>query len=171
MFNNTTHRPATIQRIRIGATADGKITAIGHESWSGDLPGGKPETAVQQTRLLYAGANRMTATRLAVLDLPEGNAMRAPGEAPGMMALEIAMDEMAEKLGLDPIEFRIRNDTQVDPEKPERPFSQRQLVECLRIGAERFGWSKRNAAARHRRATGAGWSAWASPPRSATTWS
>ena len=59
----------------------------------------------------------MTATRLAVLDLPEGNAMRAPGEAPGMMALEIAMDEMAEKLGLDPIEFRIRNDTQVDPGK------------------------------------------------------
>ena len=144
MFNNTTHRPATIQRIRIGATPDGKITAIGHESWSGNLPGGKPETAVQQTRLLYAGANRMTATRLAVLDLPEGNAMRAPGEAPGMMALEIAMDEMAEKLGIDPVEFRILNDTQVDPEKPERPFSQRQLVECLRIGAERFGWSKRN---------------------------
>ena len=71
--------------------------------------------------------NRMTATRLAVLDLPEGNAMRAPGEAPGMMALEIAMDEMAEKLGIDPVEFRILNDTQVDPEKPERPFSQRQL--------------------------------------------
>ena len=70
--------------------------------------------------------------------------MRAPGEAPGMMALEIAIDEMAEKLGIDPIEFRILNDTQVDPEKPERPFSQRQLVECLRIGAERFGWSKRN---------------------------
>ncbi len=111
MINNTTHRPATIQRIRIGAAADGKITAIGHESWSGDLPGGQPETAVSQTRLLYAGANRMTAMRLAVLDLPEGNAMRAPGEAPGLMALEIAMDEMAEKLGLDPIEFRIINDT------------------------------------------------------------
>ena len=89
--------------------------------------------------------NRMTATRLATLDLPEGNAMRAPGEASGMMALEIAMDEMAEKLGIDPIEFRILNDTQVDPEKPERPFSQRQLVECFRTGAERFGWSKRNA--------------------------
>ena len=97
-----------------------------------------------QTRLLYAGANRMTATRLSVLDLPEGNAMRAPGEAPGMMALEIAIDEMAEKLGLDPIEFRIRNDTQVDPEKPDRPFSQRQLVECLRLGADRFGWAQRS---------------------------
>jgi xanthine dehydrogenase YagR molybdenum-binding subunit len=97
---------------------------------------------VQQTRLLYAGANRMTATRLARLDLPEGNAMRAPGEAPGMMALEIAMDEMAERLGLDPLEFRERNDTQVDPEHPERPYSQRQLVECMRVGAERFGWDK-----------------------------
>ena len=161
--NNTTHRPATIQRIRIGAAQDGKITAIGHESWSGDLPGGGPETAVLQTRFLYAGANRMTAMRLAVLDLPEGNAMRAPGEAPGMMALEIAMDEAAEKLGLDPVQFRIINDTQVVPDHPTKPpsddpqakvpdeqppknppFSQRQLVQCLREGAERFGWSKRN---------------------------
>ena len=90
----------------------------------------------------------MTAKRLAVLDLPEGNAMRAPGETPGLMALEIAMDEMAEKLGMDPVEFRILNDTQVDPGNPARPFSQRQLVECLRIGAERFGWNKRQAAAR-----------------------
>ncbi len=162
--NNTTHRPATIQRIRIGATRDGKITAIGHESWSGDLPGGGPEVAVMQTRALYAGATRLTAMRLAVLDLPEGNAMRAPGEAPGLMALEIAMDEMAEKLGLDPVEFRIINDTQMLPDNPARPssstdpqakppkepenkaipFSQRQLVECLRTGAERFGWSRRN---------------------------
>ncbi|MGZ8294663.1 MAG: molybdopterin cofactor-binding domain-containing protein, partial [Telluria sp.] len=145
MFNNTTHRPATIQRIRIGATRDGKITAIGHESWSGDLPGGGPEVAVMQTRLLYAGANRMTAMRLAELDLPEGNAMRAPGEAPGMMALEIAMDEMAEKLKIDPVTFRILNDTKVDPEKPERRFSQRRLIECLRTGAERFGWNARSA--------------------------
>jgi xanthine dehydrogenase YagR molybdenum-binding subunit len=152
MFNNTTHRPATIQRIRIGATADGKITAIGHESWSGDLPKGKPDGAVDQTRKLYAGANRMTATRMATLDLPEANAMRAPGEATGMMALEIAIDEMAEKLGLDPIEFRVINDTQVVPDTAEPAaakrslrFSQRQLVKCLREGAERFGWSKRNS--------------------------
>lgn len=144
LMNNTTHRPATIQRIRIGAGRDGKITAIAHESWSGDLPGGGPEVAVQQTRLLYAGANRMTAMRLATLDLPEGNAMRAPGEAPGMMALEIAIDEMAERLGLDPVEFRIINDTQVDPENPERPFSHRNLVGCLRTGAERFGWQDRS---------------------------
>ncbi|NYZ63053.1 aldehyde oxidoreductase molybdenum-binding subunit PaoC [Luteimonas deserti] len=143
--NNTTHRPATEQRIRIGATRDGRITAIGHESWSGDLEGGGPEVAVQQTRLLYAGEHRMTKMRLATLDLPEGNAMRAPGETPGMMALEIAIDELADALGMDPVELRIRNDTQVDPEKPERPFSQRQLVECLRQGAERFGWNARKA--------------------------
>jgi len=145
IMNNTTHRPATIQRIRMGATRDGKLTAIAHEGWSGDLPGGQAETAVNQTRLLYAGANRLTTTRLAELDLPEGNSMRAPGEAPGMMALEIAMDEMAEKLGLDPVEFRVLNDTQVDPEKPERPYSQRNLIECMRTGAERFEWSRRNA--------------------------
>jgi len=151
MFNNTTHRPATIQRIRIGATPDGKITAIGHESWSGDLPGGGPETAVNQTRLLYAGPNRMTAMRLATLDLPEGNAMRAPGEAPGLMALEIAMDELAEKLKLDPVDFRVLNDTQVDPEKPERPFSQRNFVQCMRDGAKRFGWEQRSAAPGARR--------------------
>lgn len=142
--NNTTHRPATIQRIRIGATKDGTITAIAHESTSGNLPEGRPETAVDQTKLIYAGANRLTAMKLAHLDLPEGNAMRAPGEAPGMMALEMAMDEMAEALGQDPVAFRIRNDTQVDPGHPERRFSQRDLVGCLKLGAETFGWAKRN---------------------------
>jgi xanthine dehydrogenase YagR molybdenum-binding subunit len=145
IMNNTTHRPATIQRIRMGATPDGKITAIGHESWSGNLPGGITEATVASTKLLYAGANRMTRLRLAILDLAEGSAMRAPGEASGMMALEIAMDEMAEKLKMDPVEFRIKNDTQVEPEKPDRPFSTRLLVECLRTGAERFGWNQRKA--------------------------
>lgn len=143
IINNTTHRPATVQRIRIGARRDGKITAIGHESWSGDLHAAKAEMAVAQTRLLYAGTHRMTATRIAALDLTEGNDMRAPGEAPGMMALEIAMDEMAEKLSLDPVKFRIINDTRHDPENPARPYSQRRLTQCLRTGAERFGWSKR----------------------------
>ncbi|MES2899884.1 MAG: aldehyde oxidoreductase molybdenum-binding subunit PaoC [Pseudomonadota bacterium] len=162
--NNTVHRSATLQRIRIGATKDGKITALAHESWSGDLPGGKPEAAAVQTRSLYAGTHRMTANKLSVLDLPEANAMRAPNEAPGLAALEVAMDEMAEKLGMDPIEFRVRNDTMVVPDSPAKPpsgdpqskkpqekpnpnppFSQRQLVECFRVGAKRFGWDKRNA--------------------------
>jgi xanthine dehydrogenase YagR molybdenum-binding subunit len=132
MFNNTTHRPATIQRIRIGANPDGRITAIGHESLSGDLQGGKAEAVVRSTRV-------------AALDLPESNALRAPGDAPGSMAMEIAIDELAEKLKIDPVEFRILNDTQVHPENPARRFSQRRLVECLRTGAARFEWSKRSA--------------------------
>ena len=144
MFNSTIHRPKTIQRVRLGADRDGRLTAIAHESWSGNLPGGRTEPTVLSTRTLYAGANRMTRLHLATLDLAEGQAMRAPGEAPGLMALEIAMDEMAEKLGMDPVEFRIVNDTKVDPEKPERRFSTRAFVECLRLGAERFGWSARN---------------------------
>jgi xanthine dehydrogenase YagR molybdenum-binding subunit len=166
MANNTTHRPATIQRVRLGAQADGTITAIGHESWSGDQPEGSADGAVDQTRRMYAGANRMTATRLAVLDLPEANAMRAPGEATGHMALEIAMDELAEKLGLDPVELRICNDTQVVPDtgkKPQgkdqgsqdgtkaKPFSRREFVQCLRTGAEHFGWSLRSPQPAQRR--------------------
>jgi len=190
VFNNTTHRPATIQRIRLGATRDGTITAIGHESWSGDLPGGQPEAAVQQTRFLYAGPNRLTATRLAVLDLPEGNAMRAPGEASGMMALEIAMDEMAEKLRLDPVEFRILNDTDTVPDNPARPPSHDPRP-CPAARAARSpprGRSRNDSSSRvcarvrraldgageirspARCATAAGISAWAWPLRSATTW-
>ena len=149
--NNTTHRPATVQRIRMGATADGKLTAIAHEGWSGNLADGKVEVAAQPSQLLYAAENRLVTMRLAPLDLPEGNAMRAPGETPGLMALEIAMDEMAEQLKLDPIQFRILNDTQVDPVKTERPFSQRRLIECLQTGAEHFGWDKRNATPGSRR--------------------
>ncbi len=144
MINNTTHRPATIQRIRLGAEPDGRLTAISHESWSGDLPDGQPEEAVQQTKLLYAGANQRTALNLMTLDLPEGNAMRAPGEAPGMMALEIAIDEMAQALDMDPVQFRIRNDTQVDPTDPSRPFSRRRFVDCLQTGARHFGWEQRD---------------------------
>jgi xanthine dehydrogenase YagR molybdenum-binding subunit len=143
MFNNTTHRPATLQRIRLAATADGLITAIGHETLSGNLKGGMFEKATLQTGVLYAGANRRTRTRLAEMDLPEGNAMRAPGEASGMMALEIAMDELAEKLQMDPVKLRTLNDMQMTPGTPSRRFSTRQMVKCLEIGAARFGWEQR----------------------------
>ena len=151
MFNNTTHRPATIQRVRLGADRDGKIIAIGHETLSGNLPGGPFEKAVTQTQVLYAGANRLTRARLAVLDLPEGNAMRAPGEASGMMALEGAMDELAVALNMDPVQLRIMNDTQVVPGEPSRKFSTRELIKCLETGAQRFEWSKRSAVPASRR--------------------
>lgn len=145
MFNNTIHRPKTIQRIRLGAREDGRLVAIGHDSWSGNLRGGRTEPCTLPTQLMYAGENRLLRRHLTTLDLAEGNAMRAPGEAPGMMALEIAMDELAEKLGMDPVELRIANDTQVDPSKPERRFSTRPFVQCLQEGAERFGWQARIA--------------------------
>ena len=147
MLNHTTHRAATIQRIRLGASRDGRLTAIGHETWTGNLPGREyHEGASRQTRLLYAAPNRMTRTRLATLDLPEPGAMRAPATASGLMALEVAMDELAEKLALDPVELRVINDCQFDPERgPSRPYSGRKLVECLREGAKAFGWDRRHA--------------------------
>lgn len=152
MANNTTHRPATIQRIRIGAERDGRITAIGHENWSGNINGDDGEDGTRQTPKLYAGANRLTANYIATLDLPEGNAMRAPGEAPGHLALEVAMDELAEKLGMDPIELRIRNEPEgTVPSDGALRFSDRNLVRCLREGAERFGWARRSAKPGQRR--------------------
>ncbi|WP_458098093.1 aldehyde oxidoreductase molybdenum-binding subunit PaoC [Roseomonas sp. WA12] len=145
IFNNGTHRSATIQRVRLAALADGTLTGISHRGLSGNLPLGGAEMATSQTKILYAAPNREIGMRLATMDLPESNFMRAPGEAPGLMAFEMAMDEMAEKLGMDPVEFRVLNDTQVDPHAPSRPFSERHLVECLRTGAARFGWSARNS--------------------------
>ncbi|ADY27280.1 Xanthine dehydrogenase (plasmid) [Deinococcus proteolyticus MRP] len=146
IFNHTSHRPATIQRIRLGTDGDGRIHAIGHDSYSGNLPGGSAETASHQTKLLYAGENRLIRQRLSELHLPPGGSMRAPGEAVGMLALECAVDELAEKLEMDPIELRVLNDIGYDPEKgPQRPFSSRRLVDCLQRGAEAFGWERRSA--------------------------
>jgi len=144
MFHVTTHRSDTVQRIRLGADSDGRILAIGHDSFSGNLPGEQTfEGSALQTRTLYAGANRLTRHRLAALDVPIASSMRAPGEAPGLLALESAMDQLAEKLNLDPIELRIRNEPTEDPEK-HIPYSSRHLVECMREGAAKFGWDKRN---------------------------
>src|SRR5260370_38366473 len=100
---------------------------------------------------MYAAPNRRTTHRLARLDLPANSWMGAPGECPGMFALESAMDEMALACGLDPIEWRIRNEPVVDPESGH-PFSSRGLVACLREGAQRFGWAQRDPQPRARRA-------------------
>ncbi|RPF71898.1 aldehyde oxidoreductase molybdenum-binding subunit PaoC [Aurantiacibacter spongiae] len=146
MFNNSTHRHATMQRLRIGAESDGRITAISHENWSGNITGTDGENATLQTPKLYTGANRVIANHTAQLDLPEGNAMRAPGETPGHMALEVAMDELAEKLGMDPVELRIRNDASgTVPGLPDKRISDRNLVRALREGVDRFGWAAREA--------------------------
>lgn len=143
VFHVTTHRSDTIQRIRLGADSDGKLVAIGHDVLSGNRDG-EPgfEGAALQTRTMYAGANRLTRHRLVALTIPVASSMRAPGEAVGMLALECAIDELAEKLGLDPIELRKRNEPAEDPEK-HVPYSSRNLIPCLQDGAQRFGWEKR----------------------------
>jgi xanthine dehydrogenase YagR molybdenum-binding subunit len=145
IFHVTTHRSDTIQRIRLATDRDGKILAIGHDVFSGNLPSEQTyEGAALQTRTLYAGPNRLTRHRLAPLDIPVASSMRAPGESVGLLALECAMDELAEKLSLDPVELRMRNEPSEDPEK-NIPYSSRHLVACMQEGAKRFGWDKRNA--------------------------
>src|SRR5712672_3552000 len=145
VFHVTTHRSNTIQRLRLGTDRDGRIVAIGHDVFSGNSPSEQTyEGAALQTRTLYAGPNRLTRHRLAPLDIPVASSMRAPGESVGLMALECAMDELAEKLNLDPIELRMRNEPSEDPEK-HIPYSSRHLIACLQEGARRFGWDKRNA--------------------------
>jgi xanthine dehydrogenase YagR molybdenum-binding subunit len=144
IFHVTTHRSDTIQRIRLGTDLDGRILAIGHDVFSGNLPSEQTyEGAGLQTRTLYAGANRLTRHRLTPLDVPVASSMRAPGEAVGMLALEAAMDELAEKLNLDPVELRVRNEPAEDPER-HIPYSSRHLIPCLLEGAGRFGWDRRN---------------------------
>ncbi|MCX9193785.1 xanthine dehydrogenase [Carbonactinospora thermoautotrophica] len=144
MFSQVGYRTPTIQRIRLGADTGGRLTAVAHDvvEQTAKIKEFAEQTAVG-TRTMYAAPNRRTTHRLAALDVPPPTIMRAPGEAPGMFALESAMDEMAIACGLDPIEFRIRNEPDVDPESG-LPYSSRYLVACLREGARRFGWEQRD---------------------------
>jgi xanthine dehydrogenase YagR molybdenum-binding subunit len=143
MFSVTTHRAATIQRVRLAARQDGTLTAIAHEVMSQSARMDEyTEGAAASTRSMYAAPNRLTSHRVVPLDLPVADSMRAPGDAVGQLALEQAMDELAYKLDLDPVELRLRNEPTEDPEK-KVPFSTRKLVECLQKGAEEFGWDKR----------------------------
>jgi len=145
MFHLTTHRSCTAQRLRLGAKEDGTLVAIGHDAWSHCARFDNfYESAAMVTRSLYAAPNRLTRHRSLALDLPVSDSTRAPGEAVGMLALEAAMDELAHALKLDPIELRVRNEPSQDPEK-KVPYSSRQLVACMRRGAEAFGWDKRKA--------------------------
>ncbi|WP_296595785.1 xanthine dehydrogenase family protein molybdopterin-binding subunit [Phenylobacterium sp.] len=145
MMHGTIHRPATVQRVRLGADKDGRLNAFSLMTWTHcHRSGSFTEHASNFARALYAAPNRLTGHRLVRLDLPHAGPMRAPGEASGTLSLECAMDELAEQLGLDPVDLRIRNEPPVDPENG-RPFSQRQLVRCLREGAQLFGWERRTA--------------------------
>ncbi|WP_006244485.1 xanthine dehydrogenase family protein molybdopterin-binding subunit [Mycolicibacterium tusciae] len=151
MFAVAGYRTPTIQRVRLGAQKDGTITAISHEVITQTATIKEfAEQAAVPARMMYAGDHRKTSHRVAPLDVPVPFWMRAPGECPGMFALEVAMDELAVACDLDPIELRVRNDPEVDPETGN-PWSDRRLVECLHTGAERFGWAPRDPTPRARR--------------------
>ena len=143
MFTNTGLRQHNEQKLKVGAKKDGTLTALSHETLSHTSPTLEYQEACGVgTQMLYKVPNNFVTHRLVPLNLQTPFAMRAPGEATGSFALESAMDEMAWKLRMDPIDFRVKNDTQTDPSN-NKPFSSRLLVECLRIGAEKFGWKDR----------------------------
>lgn len=150
MFALAGYRTPTIQRVRLGADSNGQLTAIAHDviEQTSVIHEFAEQTAVA-TRMMYAAPNRRTTHRLARLNVPANAWMRAPGECPGMYALESAMDELAIACGLDPIELRIRNIPTSDPETG-RPFSSHGLASCLREGAQRFAWQQRDPTPRKR---------------------
>jgi xanthine dehydrogenase YagR molybdenum-binding subunit len=143
IFTLVGHRPASLNRVRLGASSDGRLTAVGHDAVIQTSPSEVWDEAISTVgRALYATPNLLTRQAHQELDLRAAEHVRGPGELPGLMVFESAVDELTEKLGIDPVEFRIRNDTDYDPGK-KRPLSGRRLVECLREGADRFGWSDR----------------------------
>lgn len=151
MFDLVGYRTPTIQRVRLGADADGRLVALAHEvvEQTARIKEFAEQTATP-SRVMYAAPHRRTGHRLVALDVGIPTWMRAPGVTPGMFAAEVAVDELAAACGLDPVEFRVRNEPAVDPDTG-LPFSSRNLVACLREGARRFGWSDREPLPRMRR--------------------
>jgi CO/xanthine dehydrogenase Mo-binding subunit len=144
MFTSVGHRPETRQRVRVGATDDGRLVALDHDSTAtmGALDDGGVEPVTQVTGIDYACPNVGTHDRRARLHIPSPHWMRAPGTTQGNFAVESALDELSYTLGVEPIELRLRNHTEVHPGSG-RPWASKALRECYRVGAERFGWARR----------------------------
>ena len=146
MFTSVGHRPRTQQRMRIGATADGKLISLqqdyrNHTSFGDNIS----ENCGEATPFLYSVPNLQVTSAMVRRNVGAPTPMRGPGAVPGLFAVESAMDELAVKLNLDPVELRLRNDTLTD-ESNGKPFSSRHYKECLQTGAEKFGWSRRTPA-------------------------
>lgn len=143
MFTTVGHRPSTEQHMQIGATADGKLVSIIQDAKnSTSFINDYTEGCTEPTPFLYSCPN-VTATQSVVrLNIGTPTSMRGPGTTPGMFALDSAMDELAIKLNMDPLELRLKNYAETD-ESSNRPYSSKHLRECYQKGAERFGWSKR----------------------------
>jgi len=145
MFTLVGYRPLTIQKIGLGATPDGKLVGITHESHSQTAVYEEfTENAVNVSRFLYASPNANTRYKVVPLNVGVPAPMRGPGEATGSFALESALDELSYKLKIDPIELRLRNYTDRDPER-NLPWSSKFLKECYQLGSERIGWARRSA--------------------------
>src|SRR4051812_48049615 len=144
MYYAVGYRPHTVQRVALGASRDGRLTAILHEGYQENSTYEEfSEALLNASRFLHSCPNVDTRHRLARMNVHTPTYMRAPGEASGVFALESAMDELAVALNLDPVELRLRNEPEIDEFK-KLPFSSRSTRECYRAAAERFGWSRRN---------------------------
>lgn len=151
MYTAHGYQPAERQTIALGAARDGRLTALRHHAVHvTSLVGNYSDLAVQASRCLYAAPAVETTTRIERTHIATPTAMRAPQEAPGVVALETAMDELAYALNIDPLELRLRNYAEVDP-VDGRPYSSKKLRECYLEGAKRFGWDRRPMAPRSMR--------------------
>lgn len=143
VFDLAHRRSETRQRILLACDAQGRLTGIGHEALVSNLPDTTfSEPVTQATPFTYAAENRRIVHAVARVHRSSAGSLRAPGEAVGVTALECAMDELSERAGIDPVEFRLRNIPEVEPVSG-RPYSSNMLAEALRAGASRFGWSDR----------------------------
>ncbi|MEU4871630.1 xanthine dehydrogenase family protein molybdopterin-binding subunit [Streptomyces sp. NPDC021608] len=144
MFTLAGHRSPTIQRVRLGADADGRLRALDHRSLSRTSTVFEfVEPSAGVARVMYDADAHRTENRVVPLDVPTPTWMRAPGEAPGSFALEAALDELAHACGVDPVELRLRNDPVRGPVSG-LPFAGRNLRACFEEGARRFGWDRRD---------------------------
>lgn len=144
VFETTVHRSSTRQRIRLAADGEGRLSGLGHDSLVYNLPDESfSEPVAQATHFSYAGEHRHIGHHIARVHRPATGSVRAPGEAVGVTAFEIAMDELAYSAGIDPVELRKRNIPERDPEG-DKPFSTHLLAETLDEGARRFGWEGRD---------------------------
>ncbi|MEU3979313.1 xanthine dehydrogenase family protein molybdopterin-binding subunit [Streptomyces sp. NPDC026672] len=151
VFRTVSMRPATDQRVRLGADADGRLRAIDHRSAFEVSPlADYLENCTELSNTLYAAPAIRTSRTAVPVDILPPYSVRGPGATPGSFALESAMDELAERLGTDPLELRVRNEPETGP-VTGLPFSRRNLVACMREGARRFGWAARDHRPRLRR--------------------
>ncbi|WP_299360698.1 xanthine dehydrogenase family protein molybdopterin-binding subunit [uncultured Paracoccus sp.] len=143
VYETTMRRSESRQRVRLACDRDGQLTAVGHEAWVSNLPGERfSEPVTQATPFTYRGENRLIGHHVGRLNITAAGSMRAPGEAIGVPVTEAALDELAEAAGLCPVELRLRNIPDKDP-TTGKPYSGNRLADCLRRGAESFGWADR----------------------------